>query len=152
MNVQILGTGESLPPRIVMNDELEDRLGVPRGWIVKRTGIQSRRIIAEGVATTELALPAALQALDNAAVSAADIDLIIAACAVPEQCIPTSACFMQAALGTSGSMCFDVNASCFSFPVALNTAALSGRWSTETTVPTMSVCDKTRAIFGSPGA
>ncbi len=123
MNVQILGTGVSLAPRVVLNDELEDRLGIPRGFILKRTGIESRRVVNEGTTTSQLALPAALQALDNAGVGADDVDLIIGACAVPDQAIPATACFVQAALKTSGSMCFDVNASCFSFPVALNIAA-----------------------------
>jgi 3-oxoacyl-[acyl-carrier-protein] synthase-3 len=123
MQVKILGTGKYLPPRVMGNDELEDRLQVPRGWIEKRTGIVSRRVIDEGVASVDLALPAARQALENAGLTAADVDVIICASAVPEQAIPATSCFLQAALGVSGSMCFDVNATCFSFPVALWTAA-----------------------------
>jgi 3-oxoacyl-[acyl-carrier-protein] synthase-3 len=123
MSVRILGTGKSLPSRVVENAELEDRMGIPRGWIEKRTGIKSRRYVDTGVATTDLALPAVYQALENARLKPNDLDAIIGACAVPEQAIPATSCFMQAALGLNGPMCFDVNATCFSFPMALWTAS-----------------------------
>ena len=123
LTVQILGTGKFLPRRVVDNAELEPLLGVAAGWIERRTGIRSRRYIDEGTATTDIALPAAQQALEAAGLKAGDVDLIIGASAVPEQSIPVSSCFLQAALGTSGSTCFDVNATCYSFPVALHTAA-----------------------------
>jgi 3-oxoacyl-[acyl-carrier-protein] synthase III len=123
MNVQIMGTGKNLPRRVVENTELEGRMGLSPGWIEKRTGIKSRRYIDEGTCGSDLALPACRQALEVAGVHAKDIDIIIGAQAVPDQAIPATSCFVQHGLGVSGSMCFDINATCFSFPVALFQAA-----------------------------
>ncbi|HEY1077029.1 MAG TPA: 3-oxoacyl-ACP synthase, partial [Fontimonas sp.] len=76
---KIVGTGSYLPERIVTNQELESRISTSDEWIVSRTGIEARHVAADGELTSDLALNAARRAMDAAAVSAADIDLIVVA-------------------------------------------------------------------------
>lgn len=124
---KIVGTGGYLPPRVVSNDELAAELA-QRGietsdqWIVERTGIRQRHLAAEGVTTSTLATHAAQQALDDAGVSAQDIDLIIVATSTPDYVFPSTACLVQAQLGNVGAAAFDVQAVCSGFVYALSTA------------------------------
>jgi 3-oxoacyl-[acyl-carrier-protein] synthase-3 len=117
--VAIAAVKKHVPARVVENAELEPLLGVRPGWILERTGIERRRWAAHDEGTVALGLPAVQAALDAAGVAAADLDLIIGACAVPQQALPSTSCFLAADLGVAGVGCFDVNASCFSFPLAL---------------------------------
>lgn len=121
--VAIASIGQNLPPRVVTNAELEPMLGVREGWIFERTGIESRRWSDPAIGTVAQAVPAAQRALDAAGIKGNDLDLIIGACSVPGQALPVASCFLAHELGIDGVGCFDVNASCFSFPVALWQAA-----------------------------
>lgn len=123
--VKILGMGTELPERVVDNAELEDRLRLSAGWIKRRTGIRARRHAPAGTVPSTLALPACQEALRDAGLDVADLDLIIFASAVDEQVIPSTAVFLQHRLGDKarGIPCFDVDATCLSFVVGLNTAA-----------------------------
>ncbi|MCX5592170.1 beta-ketoacyl-ACP synthase III [Alcaligenes endophyticus] len=124
---KIVGTGGYLPPRVVSNDELAAELA-QRGietsdqWIVERTGIRQRHLAAEGVKTSTLATQAAQQALEDAGVSAQDLDLIIVATSTPDYVFPSTACLVQAQLGNVGAAAFDVQAVCSGFVYALSTA------------------------------
>ncbi len=117
--VAIAAVKKHVPPRVVENAELETRMGLRPGWIVERTGIERRFWADKDTGTVALGLPAVQAALDAAGVKASDLDLIIGACAVPQQALPVTSCFLAADLGVSGVGCYDVNASCFSFPVAV---------------------------------
>lgn len=124
---KITGTGGYLPPRIVTNDELAADLAT-RGietsdtWIVERTGIRQRHIADPGVTTSMLATQAAQAAIENAGLSAQDIDLIIVATSTPDFIFPSTACIVQANLGAVGGAAFDVQAVCSGFIYALVTA------------------------------
>lgn len=124
---KITGTGGYLPPRIVSNDELAADMAT-RGietsdaWIASRTGIRQRHIADPGVTTSTLATHAARAALDNAGLSAADIDLIIVATSTPDFIFPSTACMVQANLGAAGGAAFDVQAVCSGFVYGLVTA------------------------------
>lgn len=118
----ILGTGSSLPPCIVSNADLEQRLDTSDAWIVERTGIRERRIAAEGVTTSDLAVEAAERALEAAGCTAADIDLVIVATATPDQTFPSTATIVQARLGMTRGAAFDVAAVCSGFIYALTIA------------------------------
>ncbi|MBV6271414.1 ketoacyl-ACP synthase III [Alcaligenaceae bacterium CGII-47] len=124
---KITGTGGYLPPRIVTNDELAADLAT-RGietsdtWIVERTGIRQRHIADAGVTTSMLATRAAQAAIDNAGLTAQDIDLIIVATSTPDFIFPSTACLVQANLGAVGGPAFDVQAVCSGFVYALVTA------------------------------
>lgn len=124
---KIIGSGGYLPPRVVSNDDLAADLAT-RGvdtsdeWITTRTGIRQRHIADPGVTSSQLATHAAQAALDDAGVTAADIDLIIVATSTPDFVFPSTACLVQANLGANGGAAFDVQAVCSGFVYALTTA------------------------------
>lgn len=122
MGIGIVGTGSYLPDTVLSNAELGERLGVGEQWIIDKTGIKERRIAAPEKATSDLATPAALRALDAAQTDAADIDLLVLATANPDQPIPATACFVQANIGASRAAAFDVAAACTGFVFALAVA------------------------------
>ena len=96
--MKILGTGSSLPQKIVSNDDLAQVMDTSDEWISSRTGIKMRHIAVEET-TTSMSVDAAKKALCDASVDAEDIDLIIAATVSPDYIFPTLACEVQAALG-----------------------------------------------------
>jgi len=125
---RITGTGSHLPPRRVTNDDLARELAA-RGiettdqWIVERTGIRARHFAADGVACSDLALPAAQSALAAAGRKPEDVDLIIVATSTPDMVFPATATILQAKLGiTNGTPAFDLQAVCSGFIYALTVA------------------------------
>jgi len=124
---QLVGTGSTLPPRIVSNDDLAADLAT-RGvvtsdeWIVTRTGIRQRHISEPGTRTSTLAIEAARRALADAGVAADEVDLIIVATSTPDYLLPSTACLVQAALNVKNGAAFDVQAACSGFAYALATA------------------------------
>ena len=125
---RIAGTGSHLPPRRVTNADLAAQLagrGIDTSddWIVERTGIRARHFAAEGVACSDLALPAARAALAAAGRQAMEVDLIIVATSTPDMVFPATAAILQAKLGiTNGSPAFDLQAVCSGFVYALSVA------------------------------
>ncbi|MYZ43151.1 beta-ketoacyl-ACP synthase III [Schauerella aestuarii] len=123
----IAGSGSFLPERVVSNDALAAELA-ERGietsdqWIVERTGIRQRHLAERGVTTSALATQAARHALEDAGVTAADVDLIIVATSTPDFVFPSTACLVQAEIGAKGAAAFDVQAVCSGFVYALTTA------------------------------
>jgi len=118
----IAGTGSSLPRRRVDNEELAQQVDTSDQWIVERTGIRSRYIAGEGETTATLATEAARLALENAGISASEVDLIVLATATPDQTFPSSATKVQAALGIDDCVAFDVHAVCTGFLYAVTVA------------------------------
>jgi 3-oxoacyl-[acyl-carrier-protein] synthase-3 len=91
-------------------------------WITSRTGIKERRIAAEGESTSDLAAKAALAAMENAGITAEEINLIIVATVTPDMFFPSTACFVQTKIGATKAACFDVSAACAGFLYALEIA------------------------------
>ena len=122
--VRITGIGSFLPPRVVMNDELERALDLTPGWIFDRTGVRERRRCV-GESSSAMAAAAARQALAMARLEAGDLTAIIGASSTPQQAIPCTAVFVQRELAAPEGVaaCFDVNATCLSFLAALDVAA-----------------------------
>jgi len=116
---RIVGTGSYLPARSVSNAELQTRIETSDEWIVSRTGIESRHVAAEGEMTSDLALQASLRAMEAAAVTADEIDLIVVATTTPDMVMPSTACLLQAKLGVKQGAAFDVQAVCTGFIYAL---------------------------------
>jgi len=117
-----VGTGGYLPSRLLSNDELAKTVDTSDEWIVQRTGIRQRYIAAEGEYTSDLATAAARQALDNAGLTPADIDLIIVATTTPDLTYPATAVLVQQKLGIRHGFAFDVQAVCSGFVYAVATA------------------------------
>jgi 3-oxoacyl-[acyl-carrier-protein] synthase-3 len=118
--VKIAGLGAYLPERVVTSAELEERLGLPAGWIERRTGVRERRYNT-GESASCMAARAAQRALAMAGVEAGEVDAFVGASSGPQQLIPCNAVFVQRELEApeGRSVCFDMNATCLGFPVAL---------------------------------
>jgi 3-oxoacyl-[acyl-carrier-protein] synthase-3 len=124
---RITGTGSYLPPRRLSNAEMvarlaQDGIETSDDWIVERSGISARHFADEGVFSSDLAVPACLQALQAAGRSASEVDLIIVATSTPDMVFPSTACILQGKLGAIGGAAFDVQAVCSGFVYALTVA------------------------------
>jgi 3-oxoacyl-[acyl-carrier-protein] synthase-3 len=108
----------------VTNDELARKVDTSHEWISSRTGILERRVSAPDEAPSDMACQAALRCLDDAGVDRSAVDLIVVACASPDQMQPAVACLVQEKLGIAEGRCpaFDVNSVCAGFVFALNVA------------------------------
>ena len=117
-NAGILGTGYYLPEKILTNSDLEKIVDTSDEWITERTGIKERRIAADDVATSDLAIKAAEMALKDANVSPEDLDLIIVATLTSDRIIPSTACMIQDRLGAKKAAAFFVSVVlCLTFAV-----------------------------------
>jgi 3-oxoacyl-[acyl-carrier-protein] synthase-3 len=119
LSASIIGTGSYVPERILRNADLEKMVETSDEWIVTRTGIRERRIAAEGETTSDMAAKAAQAALENAGVTAEEVDMIIVATITPDMFFPSTACFVQTKIGAFKAVCFDVSAACSGFLYAL---------------------------------
>lgn len=118
----IVGCGSYLPAQCLTNKDLETRIDTNDEWITTRTGIRQRYIAAEGELTSDLAANAARKAMENAGVTAGDIDLVIVATTTPDDTLPATAVHVQRKLVISGGAAFDVQAVCTGFVYALTVA------------------------------
>jgi 3-oxoacyl-[acyl-carrier-protein] synthase-3 len=117
--LKIVGTGSSLPERVLTNQELEKMVDTTDAWIVERTGIRERRIADEKTATSDLVADAITKACVQAGIKPADLDAIIVATSTPDTVYPATACWAQRKLGIRGMAAFDVSAGCSGFLFAL---------------------------------
>lgn len=122
--VKIAGWGKYLPQRIMPNSELAEMVDTSDEWIRARTGIGERRIAAPEETTCSLAVNAARAALDQANLTADDLELIIVATCTPDYSnIPATASLVQHALGATHAGAFDLNAVCSGFLYGLATGS-----------------------------
>lgn len=121
--VGIIGTGKYVPERVLTNQELEQMVDTNDEWIVTRTGIRERRVAASEQASSDLAYEASLQALENAGITAEQIDLIVVATVTPDMAFPSTACILQEKLGAKKAAAFDLSAACTGFIYGLANAA-----------------------------
>ncbi|HMV17121.1 MAG TPA: beta-ketoacyl-ACP synthase III [Zoogloea sp.] len=121
---RVAGTGSYLPGAPVTNDDLVARgIDTSDAWIQERTGIRSRHLASPEVTSSQLAQEASLRALEAAACTPNDIDLVIVATSTPDYIFPSTATLLQARLGMSnGAPAFDVQAVCAGFAFAIATA------------------------------
>jgi 3-oxoacyl-[acyl-carrier-protein] synthase-3 len=119
---KIVGTGSYLPEKILTNKDMEKIVETDDQWIVSRTGIKQRHIVADGQYTSDLAEQASIKAMEAAGKTAKDIDLIIVATTTPDLVFPSTACILQNKLGIHGCAAFDVQAVCTGFIYALSIA------------------------------
>jgi 3-oxoacyl-[acyl-carrier-protein] synthase-3 len=119
-SVGIVGTGRCLPEKILTNHELEKIVDTSDEWIRTRTGISERRISEADTATSDLATAAALKAMENAGVSAEEVDMIIVATVTPDMAFPSTACIVQSNLKAVNASAFDIEAACTGFIYGLS--------------------------------
>jgi len=122
MRSVVLGVGAYLPERCVTNQDMEKLVETTDDWIVQRTGIRQRYFAADGETTSMLGARAAQKAMDAAGVGPGDIDLIICGTSTPDYTFPSAATQIQAALGVTRGVAFDLQAVCSGFVFAVATA------------------------------
>lgn len=120
-NVIIAGVGSYVPENIVTNDDLAKIVDTNDEWISTRTGIKERRI-SLNENTSDLALKASLNALNNSNEEVNNIDLIICATSSPDYFMPSTACIVQGKLGAKNAAAFDLSAACTGIIYAMVTA------------------------------
>jgi 3-oxoacyl-[acyl-carrier-protein] synthase-3 len=120
---RILGLGHHVPPEVVPNGSIAGRIGVDDAWIVKRTGIKSRRRALPGERLTDYATFAGRRALQDAGLDARDIDLVLVATMTPDEITPNAAPVVANALGADNAGAIDVGAACTGWLAALRLAA-----------------------------
>ena len=120
--VQIAGWGTAVPTRRVTNHDLAEYLDTSDEWIVERSGIRERRWAGPGETTGTLGLAAARDALADAGVDPADVDIVVVATSTPDNPMPSTGAQIAHHLGISAGA-FDVNAACAGFVYALTTAS-----------------------------
>ncbi len=116
----IIGSGKSLPARIVTNDELGQIVDTTDEWIVPRTGIHTRAIAVHETGT-DLGAEAALRALGQAeggwqreegAIDAASLDMIICPTLTPDAAFPSQAALIRERIGAVNAVCYDMSCAC----------------------------------------
>ncbi|MGP3966801.1 3-oxoacyl-ACP synthase III family protein [Streptomyces sp. 6N223] len=118
----IISTGVSLPERRVSNAEIAEVLQIEERWVSMRTGIMERRWVEAGEKHLDLAAGAAAAAVESAGADAAEIAAVLVATSTPDRPIPPTAPQVQAMLGASDALAFDVNAACAGFLYAVDVA------------------------------
>lgn len=121
-NSEIIGCGMYVPPGVVTNHDLSKIMETSHDWIVQRSGIEERRWVTPEVATTDLALIAAEEAIKNAGIDKKEIDCILFATLSPDHDFPGAACFLQPKLGLSEIPAIDVRQQCSGFIYAMSIA------------------------------
>lgn len=118
--MKIAGTGSALPKKVVTNDMLSEFLDTSDEWIRARTGVVSRYVISDEK-LEDLAIEAAKKALDNAGMTASQLDFIICSNVVNEYVTPQLSCIIQGGIGAT-CPCIDINCACAGFIYAVEIA------------------------------
>jgi 3-oxoacyl-[acyl-carrier-protein] synthase III len=117
--ISITGLGCHVPERVITNDELATMMDTSDEWIRERTGIRERRIAAPEEALSDLALPAAREALEDAGIEGSDVDLVIVATVTPDMAFPSTAAILADLLGATDAAAYDLAAGCTGFMYAV---------------------------------
>jgi 3-oxoacyl-[acyl-carrier-protein] synthase III len=133
LNIKIAAISHYQPEKKISSADIDERLGLTCGSTEKKSGLKYRYFASNAETSSTMGAIAAKRALEKIDLAPSDVDVIISAAGVGEQAIPCTAALIQQQLGleSSGIPCFDINATCLSFLVALETAAyfiLAGRF------------------------
>jgi 3-oxoacyl-[acyl-carrier-protein] synthase-3 len=120
--IRLASIGMWVPAKVLTNADLERMVETTDEWIMERTGIRERRIADDDLSSAQMGCYAAEAALEEAAMHASDIDAIIVSTATPDRLLPAMACDIQAKLGATRAVSFDVWAACSGWLYALNIA------------------------------
>jgi len=122
MRAYIAGIGMHVPERIVTNADLEKMMDTTDEWITERSGIKERHYAKPGEGPSDLALPAAKEALEMAGLNAEDIDLIMFSTVASDYMIPGGGCILNEYLGIPGTPALDIRVQCSGFIYGLAVA------------------------------
>jgi 3-oxoacyl-[acyl-carrier-protein] synthase-3 len=113
----------AVPPAVVPNDTIAERLGVDPRWIETRTGIRERHVLAAGERLSDLAAEAGADALARAGIAPEDLDLLLVATTSQDEVTPNAAPLVAGRIGAVNAAPIDVGAACTAFVSALQIAA-----------------------------
>jgi 3-oxoacyl-[acyl-carrier-protein] synthase III len=119
VRVSITGLGTHVPERVVTNDDFARLVDTSDEWIVSRTGIRERHFARDDEALSDIAMPAAEQALAAAGVGARDIDLLVVATVTADMQFPSTAAILADRLGAGDAAAYDLAAGCTGFMYGL---------------------------------
>jgi 3-oxoacyl-[acyl-carrier-protein] synthase III len=111
----IVGSGAYIPPNQVTNEMLSRIMDASDEWIRERSGVETRHYVDEGTSTSDLALAAAVDAIEMAGLEKNDLDLIIFATMTPDLYFPGCGGLLQFKLGIKDIPCFDIRQQCAGF-------------------------------------
>ena len=120
---KISGVGHYMPEKVLTNHDLEKLVDTNDEWIVSRTGISERRIVADGEFTSHMSVNAINELLETTNTDVSEIDVIIVATVTPDRLFPSTACLVQEIIGAKNCWGFDLSAACSGFVFGLNTAS-----------------------------
>jgi 3-oxoacyl-[acyl-carrier-protein] synthase-3 len=120
--VGITGIGVQVPERVLTNADLEQMVETSDQWIVERTGIRERRIARDDEAASDLAIPAAKQALEQAGVAPEELDLVVIATSTPDMLFPSTGAIVAGAIGAKNAAGYDTLAACSGFLYSVSQA------------------------------
>ena len=115
MRAVIAGSGTEIAPNLVTNDTLARIMETSDAWIRERSGVEARYFVNPGTSTSDLAVPAAQRALEQAGVVPADVDLVVFATMTPDHFFPGCGGLLQSRLGIRPVPCFDLRQQCSGF-------------------------------------
>jgi 3-oxoacyl-[acyl-carrier-protein] synthase III len=121
--VKIAGLARYVPPRVLTNADLERMVDTTNEWILQRTGIRERHLVDPGVATSDLAVPASHEAIEEAGITPKDVGFIVVGTTTPDTIFPSTACTLQAKIGAMNAWGFDLGAACSGFTYAMSVGA-----------------------------
>jgi 3-oxoacyl-[acyl-carrier-protein] synthase-3 len=116
---KITALGTYVPPQILTNKDLEKMVDTNDQWIVERTGIRERHVLAKGLGVSDICTEAAKKCLAMRGIAASEVEVIIVGTVTPDMMYPSTACLVQDKIGAKGAWGFDVSAGCSGFVFAL---------------------------------
>lgn len=122
LSSMILGTGSAIPEKVLTNFDLEKIVDTTDEWIRERSGIERRHILEESKTNSDLATLAGQRALEDAGITAKELDFIIIGTVTPDSVFPSTACRVQAKMGAVKAAAFDLCAACSGFLYGLSLA------------------------------
>jgi len=120
--VSLVGSGSATPAQKITNDQLAARVDTNDEWVNTRTGIRERRIIGSNESLSNLSTRAAISAIEMAGWEADTVDMVLVATSTPDDLFGIAP-KIQAQLGATNAVAFDLTAACSGFLFALVTAA-----------------------------
>jgi 3-oxoacyl-[acyl-carrier-protein] synthase-3 len=117
--IGITGLGTNVPDTVMTNEDLARYVDTSDEWIRERTGIRERRIASQDEALTDIALPAARDAIAEAGADPSEIDLVICATVTPDMLFPTASVLIADELGMRNAAAYDLLAGCTGFMYAV---------------------------------
>jgi 3-oxoacyl-[acyl-carrier-protein] synthase-3 len=116
---KITALGTYVPPQVLTNKDLEKMVETSDQWIMERTGIRERHVLAKGLGVSDMCTEAAKRCLAMRGIPASEVEVIIVGTVTPDMMYPSTACLVQDKIGAKGAWGFDVSAGCSGFVFAL---------------------------------